>query len=713
MIKDDEAAIKKAEQFCDKHGIRPGFKFMDPKDGLTAVPNKLDAACPCSALVPSGEGFWIAKLKQIWCKNCWAQHEAKANPAEPVRVKARIIWNSRLKRAMVRPADSLGQVQYEAFSQACKDGGCEYSADLGYNGPLGIVPELVRLLERADLRTEVSNELANALLERADEIKSSVASAEVRVVASGLRGKKLKDYQKRGVEFLAARTSALIADDPGLGKTCQILKSIPPQGRVLVISPKIVTGAIIKGKAIGGWCDEAATWRPDLKVTIIPDRQSFRWPEPGEIVLVNYQLLPVAPAEIADLAAKASKKRRKALEKGEKLDPAAIKAEDAKIEEKRSRVCPEPPPGVIVVIDEAHACANPNSQQTIRTRHCATRARVNGGRSYAVTATPTKNNPKELWCVLEVIGAAQLAFGSFQNYAQLHDYAPKNVAKDRVTYEFGEASPEVAERLKRVMLRRKKRDVLAELPPLSIRRLLVDVDRETVKACDAALKELEKAGLDIEKAMEIVDEARSGFDFTMISKALAALAQLKLPHALERAAEYERVGTPCVFFATHRSITDALGKRDGWGMLVGGNESTIHLGGKQISMKSTEVAKNFWEGRIDKATATIQHAGVGLNGLQRASDLVLVEKAWNPAMNTQAIGRIERLGQKNPMMVTDMVADHPLDIRMSEVLENKIELYAATVDAAAVAPEDLNKREDAAGELREAAEKRAQQRRPS
>ena len=40
------------------------------------------------------------------------------------------------------------------------------------------------------------------------------------------------------------------------------------------------------------WSDEAAKWRSDLKVTIINGRGNFRFPEAGEIVITNYDILP-------------------------------------------------------------------------------------------------------------------------------------------------------------------------------------------------------------------------------------------------------------------------------------------------------------------------------------------------------------------------------------------------------------------------------------
>lgn len=1013
---------------------------------LESSPNKLRANCPCGADVYPHEGLWVPKLKQVWCKTCWAKEtqrvgaagQKKAETAElpaSIRPKVRLYWNQATKRVIARTLERVSVTLLETFKACCESGGCSYEggpAGVGYNTSLGNVPELIRILEKSGLRVEVSDNLAEALNTRAVETKSAVAGAGVRIAASATRGKRLKDYQKIGVEFLVARPSAILGDDigcvdgeaivqvcrakrsfkttlarlchkfnggasgrgwwdpsfptyvkalvgdhlrlheiervvdkgvrpvvkltlvsgktlrlttdhevcvstrhgfvavsdlkpgdsvitngrpkcklcgstnrvatyerakfPGFcheciyrrlrrntigrghmltkdgykvisagmryhpymlkkaqeskrrgrtrtgglggvlehrlvveanmngvtldqwleicrtntferkhvflgdelvvhhknenptdnrienlevmtegehavrhgreggflrmngarggkgglvqfipledkvasvepdgetrvydivckdpwrnfvangvvvhncGKSAQFLKSIPANGRAMIVAPKIVLGSIVKGRPVGGWAEEASIWRPDLRVAIFRKMTDFRWPEPGELCLLNYELMPVTGDEIAKAVAKATKRRQEVLKKG--VDP-KNNPEDKKAQEgiavKRQRIAPEPPAKVVLAIDEAHALANGGSLRSGRFRHMAFRVLANEGRVVAITATPVKNEPKELWSVLECIGAAQTAFGSFQNYANLHDYKPVQVGRDKVKWEFGEPSPEVAERLRRVMIRRRKRDVLTELPPLTVRRLVIDVDRDAIKACDAAMSAIEKAGLNVEQAMEIVDEARGGLDFKTISRALEALARAKAPHVLERIAEYERAGTPIVVFAAHLAIVETLGARKGWGALVGGDRATANLTGTPQHMKGPEVAKLFWEKKLDNVSATIQYAGAGLNGLQRANELLLAEKLWNPAMNSQAIGRIERLGQEQAMTVTDFVANHPLDLRMSAVLERKLDLYAATIDAAAVAPEDLTKREDVAGDLTDAARRR-------
>jgi len=69
--------------------------------------------------------------------------------------------------------------------------------------------------------------------------------------------------------------------------------------------------------------------------------------------------------------------------------------------------------------------------------------------------------------------------------------------------------------------------------------------------------------------------------------------------------------------------------------------------------------------------------------LTRACFIVFVDLAWSPAENAQARDRIVRIGQERPVLVTNLVARHPLDERVSEILEQKTRLIESSVDAAA------------------------------
>ncbi len=72
-------------------------------------------------------------------------------------------------------------------------------------------------------------------------------------------------------------------------------------------------------------------------------------------------------------------------------------------------------------------------------------------------------------------------------------------------------------------------------------------------------------------------------------------------------------------------------------------------------------------------------AGVGLN-LQHASVVINLDLPWNPAVLEQRIGRVHRLGQKQPVRVVNFVAEKTIEEGMLEVLRFKKSLFAGVLD---------------------------------
>ena len=74
-------------------------------------------------------------------------------------------------------------------------------------------------------------------------------------------------------------------------------------------------------------------------------------------------------------------------------------------------------------------------------------------------------------------------------------------------------------------------------------------------------------------------------------------------------------------------------------------------------------------------------AGVGLN-LQVASDVVLAELSWTDAEQTQAIDRVHRIGQTEPVTAWRIIAAQTIDARIAELIDSKAGLAARALDGA-------------------------------
>ena len=226
----------------------------------------------------------------------------------------------------------------------------------------------------------------------------------------GRRGQALRQYQIEGVCTLLSERTHVLGDDMGLGKTLQMLCTVPARGRALVVCPALVKGS---------FAAEVAKFRPDLTPIILSGRGSFRWPEPGEVVITNYEILP---------------------------------GEDA---------ISDPPMGVVLLIDEIHRCGSSKTQVTAkigalcglvldrsghvmgpRARSCA-RPRPTFGRSWG--ALRLRQRAFKNW------DGFTSAFGAWQN--------------DFGGYEWPATCPSGASAgLAKVMLRRTKAEVARDLP---------------------------------------------------------------------------------------------------------------------------------------------------------------------------------------------------------------------------------------------------------
>jgi len=93
-----------------------------------------------------------------------------------------------------------------------------------------------------------------------------------------------------------------------------------------------------------------------------------------------------------------------------------------------------------------------------------------GGRTWALTATPILNRPPELWNLLRVLGAERETYGSWAAFVRAFDGSQGRWGG----YEWGTPRAEAATSLARVQLRRRKVDVLADLPEKRIENHIVN-----------------------------------------------------------------------------------------------------------------------------------------------------------------------------------------------------------------------------------------------
>jgi SNF2 family DNA or RNA helicase len=468
---------------------------------------------------------------------------------------------------------------------------------------LDIADDVIALLNKHSIVTKESVEQA---ADRADKTDAILRE----------RGLSLYPFQKLGVTWLASRTGALLADDMGLGKTIQTLIAIPAEPAVVVVAPAVAKGV---------WARECKKWRPEIKITVLSGKGSFRWPEKNEMIIINYDIL-------------------------------------TEVEEK-------PLAQTVLIADEAHNLKNSKAKRTVNFRHLSKVVTKSGGKVWLLTATPLLNRPIELWSIYSAANIAEEAFGSWFNFCSLFN-AERNTWGGFV---WGKPKTEVAERLRRVSLRRTKTEVLPDLPQKTWTEIGVDIDKSTIKLCEKFEKEIgfDKLAADVDDAIALLDKLNSSC-FEQLSAIRAALAKAKIPALLEIIEDFEEQDEPVVVFSAHRAPIDFLQEKCGWTVITG--DTTPE--------ERTRIENDFQAGKIKKLAGTIKAMGVAIT-LTRASQAIFVDLEWTPALNSQAEDRLCRIGQTRGVCITTLVSSVNIDCQVIKLLSFKRELINATTEAAA------------------------------
>jgi SWI/SNF-related matrix-associated actin-dependent regulator 1 of chromatin subfamily A len=319
------------------------------------------------------------------------------------------------------------------------------------------------------------------------------------------------------------------------------------------------------------------------------------------------------------------------------------------------------PENLTVVADEAHALKNPNAQRTVRFRGISRRVRASHGRVWVLTGTPLLNKPPELWSVLDAAEVAESAFGSFKGMVEMFGGKSKHFGG----FDWGQPDQvKIATGMQAVMLRRLREEVMPELPRKTVQLWPVEISGALSKACDAAV---EKYG-----GMEAIQaDLKKGVSFGTLARVRAALATAKMDAMLQMVEEYEEEGEPVVVFSAHRAPIDVLAHRPGWAVITG--DTTPE--------ERTEIEDQFQAGKLRGVGSTIKAGGVAIT-LTRACFALFVDLEWTPGLNQQAEDRIVRIGQKRAVLIRILVAEHKLDERVAELLEEKTDIIDASVNAA-------------------------------
>jgi hypothetical protein len=159
--------------------------------------------------------------------------------------------------------------------------------------------------------------------------------------------------------------------------------------------------------------------------------------------------------------------------------------------------------------------------------------------------------------------------------------------------------------------------------------------------------------------------------FTMMRR----IGQAKAGLAADYTAQLARSVGKVVFFAKHIDVMDAAEQS----FANHGIRFSSIRGDQSRTLRQRNIDAFMNDPNVSIAVCSLTAAGVGIN-LQAASNIVLAELSWTDAEQTQAIDRIHRIGQDQPVTAWRIIAAQTIDARIAELIDSKAGLAARALE---------------------------------
>ena len=307
------------------------------------------------------------------------------------------------------------------------------------------------------------------------------------------------------------------------------------------------------------------------------------------------------------------------------------------------------------VIDEIHFL---KSEKALRTK-MAKKIVKTVPHVWGLTGTLTQNKPADLIQPFTIIRRFEDIFGSTKEFKYRYCNAKMTVFGMDCS---GFSNLEELHELLRMggYIRRNKRDVLDELPPMVEQTIDVPISntREYRKAENNLLEYLEK--IDINK----VNSAVNAPHLVMIQTLKQLSIEGKLPFITTYIKEWLEAneGEQLLVFGVHRMPLQQLAEYFKAPLIQGGVSAD----------KKQQIVNEFSNGGHRLLFANIQSAGTGTDGLQdNCSNLVYIELPDKSTELEQANARLERMGQRNSINITYLLSPDTIDADIKEMVADK------------------------------------------
>ena len=425
----------------------------------------------------------------------------------------------------------------------------------------------------------------------------------------------LRPYQETGYRWMKTLEDSgfggILADEMGLGKTVQVIT-------YLLTVPKSVTGKpsliVCPASLVINWSDELERFAPDLKALVLlgtakERKQQLDEDTSADVYITSYDLL---------------------------------KRDLALYEDKHFYSC---------ILDEGQAIKNQSTQGSKAVKQILCQQR------FVLTGTPIENRLSELWNLFDFL---------MPGYLFSHTAFVQRLEKPIVRSGNPDARRQLGLLIQPFLLRRRKADVLRDLPPkiFHVQRILLsEQERKTYQA-------------ETHHAITLAEETQ---DSVQILALLTRLRQIccdpflcfqnyegqssKLEACLELCRSQVENGHQILLFSQFTTMLDRI--REG---LDQANISSFTLVGATPKEKRARLVKEFNAGKASVFLISLKAGGTGLN-LTAADVVIHYDPWWTQAAQDQATDRAHRIGQQHTVQVYKLIAKDTIEEKILKLQE--------------------------------------------
>lgn len=274
-----------------------------------------------------------------------------------------------------------------------------------------------------------------------------------------------------------------------------------------------------------------------------------------------------------------------------------------------------------------------------------------------LSATPIYNYGIEIWNIVEVIEPGLL--GSHGDFLREWTDGDKKVTDPQALGTF------LREQM--VFLRRTKRDVGQQMPPLNVIVEEVGSDDETLRSVELLARQLAIRTTE----GTFMERGRAGRELDLLMRRITGVAKARF------VAQYARLlleaDIPIMLMGWHRDVYDI------WLKELADYNPVMYTGSESDKQK-VDSKEAFISGKTNLFIMSLR-SGAGLDGLQhRCSTVIFGELDWSPKIHEQVIGRLEREGQEEQVTAIYLNSDDGSDPPMVELLGLKASQALGIID---------------------------------